>query len=146
MRGTVAERLAYYSHDDGDHRIWHGAFEHAGYGRITIGRRGVKAHRAAWKEVNGPIPNGMCVLHKNICHTKACINPEHLYLGTHHDNTMDIVANGNHPEASKTHCVHGHPLDNPYLYPTPSGGVARICTACGNERKKAARLAKRSAE
>jgi len=137
MRGSVAERLEFYSHDEGEHRIWHGAFEHAGYGRLTVGGKSMKAHRLAWIEANGPIPRGLLVLHNNICHNKACINPEHLRLGTHSDNTKDIVAYGNHPEASKTHCVHGHPYDEDNTYiPLHSGfgWAKRQCKACNRIR------------
>ena len=54
-----------------------------GYGRIN----GEGAHRFVWKTHNGPIPNELHVLHT--CDNPACINLEHLFLGTHQDNMAD---------------------------------------------------------
>ena len=51
-----------------------------------------KAHRRAWVEANGPIPDGLCVLHK--CDNPPCINVEHLFLGTQLDNIADRHAKG----------------------------------------------------
>ena len=68
------------------------------YGRVTISGTGirVKNHRASWMVHRGPIPKGMCVLHR--CDTPACINPDHLFLGSQADNSADIVAKGRFPD------------------------------------------------
>lgn len=50
------------------------------------------AHRAAWIVVHGEIPTGKFVLHK--CDNPSCINTDHLFLGTHVDNSDDKVAKG----------------------------------------------------
>lgn len=73
--------------------IWHACKDKAGYGRILVDRVNEKATRVGWRLLCGPIPDGMKVLHK--CDVKACVNPDHLYLGTSADNTRDLMAHGN---------------------------------------------------
>ena len=68
---------------------WAGATYPAGYGRTTDGRR---AHRVAWEEANGPIPDGMVVMHK--CDNPICVEVAHLEVGTNADNTADMIAKG----------------------------------------------------
>lgn len=77
-----------------------GSVDCAGYGRVCRhGQR--RAHRAAWIEANGPIPNGLYVLHH--CDVRNCIEPTHLYLGTQADNMRDMVLRGraNRPMGGK---------------------------------------------
>ena len=66
---------------------------------FQIGKFFVAAHRVSWELHNGPIPEGMHVLHR--CDVSLCVNPDHLYLGTHQDNMCDKktrgrARNGNH--------------------------------------------------
>src|SRR6266404_3002515 len=52
----------------------------------------MSAHRAAWQLYCGQIPEGLLVLHR--CDVMACVNPEHLFLGTQQDNMDDMIAKG----------------------------------------------------
>ncbi len=73
-----------------------GAAVHGGYVHIGVvvgGRQKLfKAHRVAWELANGPIPDGMRVLHA--CDNPRCVNPNHLSLGTQADNIRDSVQKG----------------------------------------------------
>jgi len=62
-----------------------------GYGRLN-GPDNIMAHRAVWETVNGPIPDGLKILHR--CDNPPCCNPHHLFLGTDADNVADKVAKG----------------------------------------------------
>lgn len=63
-----------------------------GYFRVLVEGRRVMAHRHAWEQAHGPIPAGLCVLHR--CDNPPCINVDHLFLGTRADNNRDKWAKG----------------------------------------------------
>ena len=75
---------------------WQGKINQSGYGVLNIRENGKKTdvlvHRESYRLLKGEIPDGMCVLHK--CDNPACINPEHLRIGTNKENTQDCVKKG----------------------------------------------------
>ena len=71
---------------------WIGCKDGSGYGLISLNGKMVKTHRLAWELTYGSIPNGLFVCHH--CDNPACINPEHLFLGTNKDNMQDKIKKG----------------------------------------------------
>lgn len=80
---------------------WTAFRDRDGYGRFQISKKvGRTSHRVAWEMENGPIPDGLCVLHK--CDNPACVNVSHLFLGTRLDNNKDRHRKGrNGPRVRK---------------------------------------------
>jgi hypothetical protein len=71
---------------------WGGSFVRFGYGSLLMGEKRVAAHRASWMIHFGAIPTGILVCHK--CDNPCCVNPDHLFLGTHTDNCRDKLQKG----------------------------------------------------
>jgi len=75
---------------------WQRNFGRGGYGRTkpmkVIGRMTEQTHVIKWILANGPIPDGLMVLHR--CDNPPCGNVTHLFLGTAADNSADMVSKG----------------------------------------------------
>jgi hypothetical protein len=81
--------------------LWIAGTVSSGYGAIVVGGRQAAAHRVSWVIANGPITDGLWVLHDcdarySVDDTsyRACVRPSHLFLGTHRDNVVDAVKKG----------------------------------------------------
>jgi len=70
--------------------IWTGMLNGQGYGLIRMGAKQRRAHRIAWEAVNGPIPDGLGLMHS--CDVRCCVNPDHLTPGTQAENLKDMFA------------------------------------------------------
>lgn len=111
--------------------LWIGSYTGHGYGSFWTGTRNERAHRVAWQFAHGPIPNGQEVCHR--CDVPSCVNPDHLFLGTHQRNMRDSFDKGrSRPAVSvetqfkpQTHCPRGHARDE----------GSRECRACKAERE-----------
>lgn len=73
---------------------WLGRLERSGYARIRRhrSRKRVLVHRYSYELKHGPVPVGLLVLHT--CDNRKCVNPKHLYVGTHQDNYDDMFRRG----------------------------------------------------
>lgn len=69
--------------------IWMLSTVRGGYGKVSIDGKSHTAHRAIWEKKNGPVPSGLILCHR--CDTPSCVNPDHLFVGTHSDNSLDMV-------------------------------------------------------
>jgi len=72
---------------------WMGAIRN-GYGCMKINKKTVDVHRLSWIIFHKNIPESLWILHR--CDNHKCVNPSHLFLGTHSDNMQDMCSKGRH--------------------------------------------------
>lgn len=137
-RTPVIERLRRLTQIGGSDECWPfiGRLKD-GYGYIWHDGGARIAHRVAYAEMVGPIPDGYEVDH--LCRSRSCVNPTHLEAVTQDENKRRTTGY----RYSKTHCPQGHPYSPENTYTTPNRD--RQCRTCRAARQRAARAAVRSA-
>lgn len=100
---------------------WTGALHQSGYGMIGLGSRqaGIdRAHRVSFRLHFSEIPEGLIVCHR--CDNRRCVRPDHLFLGTHKDNSDDKWIKGR----ASTPPIH-HGSSNPRAHIVAAFGVTK---------------------
>lgn len=144
VRGTFVERFWAYVDKTGEHWMWTGTTNAKGYGILSRGARTegkVLAHIASWTLANGPVPDGLHVLHR--CDIPGCVRPECLFLGTKADNNRDMTEKGRQWNQRKTHCPQGHAYTPENTSYNKKGRLCRTCQNIYSRRRRARRRAER---
>lgn len=117
--------------------LWTGSKTKLGYGMFSIDWRSnsrAMAHRWAWENANGPIPDGLQLDH--LCRNPSCVRPEHLEPVTAAENIRRGLApalSGKY-QLRKTHCPQGHPYAGDNLVRSGNRRVCRICRNANNRK------------
>lgn len=157
MRAVIAESVEFEPNTGC--WLWNrGLVGEGGYGSLGFESWPRGAHRSSYRAHKGDLASGQVVMHK--CDTPACVNPDHLVLGTHAENMDDSRRKGrkrrgvaqrlNAGKHRVTHCPRGHEYTEENTYVAPSGN--RFCRTCkagdwakSREKANAQRRAKRAA-
>lgn len=148
--GTIQHRLKKGTDIRGPDECWNwtgtATRSKGGYGRIERNGKKEVVHRIAYKLYYGVDPKELCVCHR--CDNSMCVNPKHLFLGTHEDNMRDMKLKGRAiaPQKYKTHCKRGHELteENTRRRPLKGGGTGRKCRICERMLGKTRRSKRRA--
>lgn len=103
--------------------IWTRARDPKGYGEFGLARRSLRAHRWAWIDANGPVPDGLELDH--LCRVPACVRPSHLEAVTSAENIRRGMAG--RFNAAKTRCPRGHLYDETNTYRYKGSRQCREC-------------------
>jgi hypothetical protein len=113
--------------------VWTAYKDSRGYGRFNVGGRIEYAHRVAYTQVIGVIPEGLVIDH--LCRNTSCVNPAHMEAVSHGENT----ARGIRMRRTDDQCANGHPWTNTYKSPTRGYRQCRQCLAEAKARSTARR-------
>ncbi len=109
--------------------LWTATVNNQGYGMFGLAGSMVLAHRWAYEDMVGPIPEGLVIDH--LCRVKPCVNPAHLETVTQRVNSQRGIVGGrsgpNNANRLKTHCPQDHPYDEANTYRDKNGRRCRTC-------------------
>jgi hypothetical protein len=114
--------------------VWIGSTNNKGYGQVVVNGVQQLAHRVAYEDAYGPIPEGMTIDHR--CRVRNCVRPDRLEAVTNTENgRRGRTASGLQVGDS---CINGHELASQGdIYTRPSGTTeCRACIRAGNHGRK----------
>lgn len=112
--------------------LWTMALNADGYGVTSSKYQILRAHRVVWELTNGQIPQGKQINHK--CNVRACVNINHLYLGSQKENMQDKVKLGRAAAQKITHCPVGHKYEESNII-WEKNGKHRRCKKCRSKQR-----------
>jgi hypothetical protein len=110
--------------------LYDGWLDGHGYGYTRYEGKSRRAHKLAYEELVGPVPEGLVLDH--LCRVRNCVNPDHLEAVTTKVNLMRGFGHAR-KNAEKTHCVNGHEFTPENTY---NDGIQRYCRACASAKQK----------
>ena len=138
---AVAERFwakVYLPPCEDDCWTWTAYVGGRGYGLFQVSSHKGAAHRWAYEDAHGMIPEGLEVDH--LCRNRRCVNPAHLEPVTNRINVLRGIG-PTALNARKTHCPQGHPYSGENLKIRPAGErQCRICKRATDEKRRRAQL------
>ena len=82
--------------------LWQAYISPSGYGSFQFKQKPIPAYRFAYMMTHGDIFPGLCICHR--CDVRACVNPQHLWVGTVWDNTHDAIEKQRMPRKRGDQC------------------------------------------
>lgn len=107
--------------------VWTGQRHGSGYGVYPYRGRYPRAHRVAYADAYGSLPDELTVDH--LCRNRLCVRPDHLEAVTNRINVLRGVG-ATAKNFRKTHCNRGHEFTTANTYVRPSRPNERTCLAC----------------
>jgi len=118
--------------------LWNSYVDKDGYGKFRFNKKDHRAHRFSYILYKGIIPKDLCICH--FCDQPACVNPNHLWVGTKKENNQDraLKNRSNNQNKSKTSCPQGHKYDeqNTLTRTKKNGRLERRCRVCNKVNQK----------
>lgn len=133
LTAAEAARFASKTERDNDCLLWTGPLDRDGYGGFYLRGATRRAHRVAWFDANGEVPEDFVVNHT--CRQRSCVNPQHLQVITATENAMKDSTSPAYVNSQKTTCPKGHEYD---AIEVSKNRRARVCTTCRREKARIA--------